>query len=547
MIPGPVRTQAPFFPAVREDLRTHPSSRNRRADLLVCVFLCVATLVIYGRTGGFSYINFDDTLFLGDNPVVQQGLTWQGVRYAFTRSVEASNYYIPLVWLSHMAVVSLFGMSPGAAHMVNALLHAINAMLCFAAFFSLTGKRRESALIAALFAVHPMHVESVAWVTERKDLLAGLFFMLTLLAYSRYAKRPGFGPYVLVFSCFLLGLLSKPILVVIPCVMLLLDFWPLGRWKDPGSGLRLAIEKLPFLLPLAVSTILALHFQKSSGGLYSFEEYPFGGRVAAMATGYLWYLCKAAAPVNLSVNYPYPFDIPAWQTAGALCVLAAVTACAFVLRRRAPWLLVGWLWFAGVLFPVSGIFVIGTYAVADRYAYLSYPGLYLALVMTGSALAANSQIRRESLAALAAALLAALGISAWLQTGYWKNSATVWSRSVAVNKPSPTAFLNLGEGLLALGLLDQAETASLKALALDPLEMNALNNLGIIFARKGDLEMALTIFQAVVDNTKGFAVAENNLATTKKLIAEKEAAEHPSAAKGLPPGSGETGSSDPGR
>lgn len=507
-----------------------PALQGPRANLIICALLCLAVFLIYARTGGFDYISFDDGIFLWNNPTVQQGLTWQGAKYAFTDAAADSNYYIPMVWLSHMAVVSLFGMSPGAAHIVNMLLHMANVLLCFAAFFSLTGRRWESAFAAALFAVHPMHVESVAWVTERKDLLAGFFFMLTLVCYSRYAKKPGPGRYFITLLSFVLGLLSKPILVVLPCVLLLLDFWPLGRLSNLRSALKLGAEKLPFFIPVPIATFLAIHFQSKAGVLYTFAQYPFWRRVAAALTGYLIYLKKMLLPTDLCINYPYPSAIPAWQVAGAAAALLAVTAAAFFLRRRAPYFLVGWLWFLGVLFPVSGIFVIGDYAVADRYAYLSYPGLYLAMAMAGGLLVKKAGLAPKKAAAAAGALIAVMALSSALQAGYWKNSLTVFSRSASLTENNAVVLYAFGQALIQAGLPDEAELPTLKVMVLRPDLPDPWNNLGAIYNMKGDYALAEKLLLAALEINPRHGAALENLVFTRKRLAENAPAQPAAAA-----------------
>ncbi|MEW5736381.1 MAG: hypothetical protein AB1921_16160 [Thermodesulfobacteriota bacterium] len=501
----------PADPASGEAGKTCTGPCGVNPNLLICAALALMVILIYARTGGFTYVSMDDGIFLTENRTVQEGLTWKGVKYAFTEAASASNYYIPIVWLSHMAAVSLFGLNPGAAHLVNALLHLLNCLLFFAAFSSLTGRRWESAFAAALFAVHPIHVESVAWVTERKDLLAGFFFMLTLLSYSRYAKRPGIGRYLLTFLCFLLGLLSKPILVVLPCVLLLLDYWPLGRLTGLRSGVRLSLEKLPFFIPVPIATSLAIHFQSKAGVLYSFAQYSAWRRVGAAVTGYLIYLKKLFLPTDLAINYPYPEALPVWQVAAAFAFLAAVTAWAFLLRRKAPWFLVGWLWFLGVLLPVSGIFVIGMYAVADRYAYLSFPGLYLAMAMAGGALVRKLHTSPLKAGGLACLLLAVMALSSWFQAGYWRNSVTLFSHSVAFTEDNFVSLYSLGHALVNADIPDRAEMPMLQAMVLRPDIPDPLNVLGVIYNKKGDLPMAATLFEAALAIAPGHSGARENL------------------------------------
>ncbi|MEW5733533.1 MAG: tetratricopeptide repeat protein [Thermodesulfobacteriota bacterium] len=498
--------------------------RLGRTDAWIMLGLALAVLVIYAQSAGFSYINFDDPIFIQENPVVLGGLNWDGLRYAFTESVTASNYFIPLTWLSHMAAVSLFGAEPGPAHMVNVLIHLLNCLLCYLAFFRLTGRRWESAFAAALFAVHPIHVESVAWVTERKDVLSGLFFFLTLLSYNRYARKPGPGWYCAALAFYLLGLLSKPMLVTLPCVLLLLDYWPLQRMADFRKAARLLAEKLPFFLPVIVVSVLAFHYQERAGGLGSMEAYSLYRRIAAASTGYFFYMKKMFLPLHLAVSYPYPDGIPVWQTAAAIATLLAALASCFALRRRAPWITVGFLWFFGMLLPVSGLFVIGMYAVADRYAYLTFLGPYLALAISAGAAARQWSVPPRITAVAAAGVLASLILLAMVQASFWKNPVLLFRRTLAVTENNYTARMNLGSALGRMGQCDQAIEQLMAAHELFPDRPEPYNNIGACLLTMGEAKQALPFIDRALALRPGYEAAKKNRERVLGMINNEGAA-----------------------
>jgi tetratricopeptide (TPR) repeat protein len=442
--------------------------------LLFAAGLVLLTALVYAPVLRHGFVNYDDNLYVSGNPVVRQGLTWEGLRWAWTAAV-ACNWH-PVTMLSHMLDVELYGVRPGWHHLTNLLLHLANVVLLFEVLRRMTGATWRSAAVAALFAVHPLHVESVAWISERKDVLSGLFFLLTLGAWLRYVRRPAAGRYLLALLAFALGLLAKPMLITLPFVLLLLDVWPLGRLPlaaMPAASERterrralraLLLEKLPFVVLAVAVSAVALYTQR--GAMASLAALPLRRRAANALVSYVVYLGKSLWPSRLAVIYPLPPSIPLWKAALAAALLAALTALALARLRRAPWLAVGWLWFAGMLAPVSGLVQVGRQAMADRYTYLPSIGLFIAVVWSAHALAQAAlpgelpargpgATRRALLGAGAAVVIAALALTARVQVGAWRDSLTLFRHAAAVTDGNYVAAFHLGEELRMRG--DRAE------------------------------------------------------------------------------------------
>jgi tetratricopeptide (TPR) repeat protein len=417
-----------------------------RAPWLISAGLFAATLLLYSRAVDFPFLNYDDHLYVTLNPHVKGGLTGENAAWAFT-TFETGNWH-PLTWLSLQLDAGLFGADSAAGfHLTNAVLHATNAALLFLALRALTGALWRSALVAALFALHPLRVESVAWVAERKDVLCALFGILALLAYAHYGRRPGPGRYALVFAALLLGLLAKPMLVTLPFVLLLLDYWPLGRLspRTPGAVPRLALEKVPLFALAAASCAVTVVAQRGSGAIRTLQEMSLGSRLAGALLAYGAYLRQTVWPVDLAAAYPYHFA-PPWsgEAEGCAALLLGLTGLAVWQAGRRPYLLVGWLWYLGMLVPVIGLVQVGIQARADRYTYLPSVGLFLAAVWG----AAKLLQRRPAVAAAAAVLVLCAGAT-WVQLGYWADNESLWRHTLTVTGPgNPHALQNLGIALL---------------------------------------------------------------------------------------------------
>ncbi len=431
----------------------------RTGDTLVVLVLLAIGGCIYGQTVGFPFISFDDPGYVYENPHVYQGLNRDAWHWAWT-SFERSNWH-PLTWLSLMLDAQLYGLNAGGYHLTNLLLHLVNTVLLYAWLRTATGALWPCVLTAFFFVAHPLHVESVAWVTERKDVLSTLFFFLTLLAYTRYARRQGRRDYWLALALFAVGLTAKPMLVTLPPLLLLLDYWPLQRHRAI-VWTRLLWEKTPFVALMVASCVVTVLAQRGSA-MVPLGALPPTHRLASAALGYGTYLQKTVWPLRLGVYYPYWRSESFWWPVAWGLALAAVSAGVLRWRRSLPFLLVGWCWFLGTLVPVIGVVQVGGQAVADRYTYLPHVGLFIALFWTGAAAWQRWPALRSGLAISAAAAAAACaGLSCW-QASLWRNSLTLFEHTVAIAPPSTRLFHLLGDALLDAGRPGDAETAYLQA------------------------------------------------------------------------------------
>jgi tetratricopeptide (TPR) repeat protein len=452
-----------------------------RAASCIALALCLLVGVVYAPVRAYPFVVYDDKEFVTENPPVAGGLTAEGVAWAFTRA--HSGNYVPLSWLAHMLDVEIFGLDAGAHHAVNAGLHAAATALLFAALRSLGGAVGPSAFTAALFAVHPAHVESVAWVSERRDTLSAVFWMLALLAWARFVRAPGRGRYLLVCLSLGLGLLAKPMLVTLPVVLLLLDRWPLGRTQPWRALVR---EKIPLFALAAAAALAAFAAQRAGGGVASLAQVPLASRAANAVVAALRYLGIALWPVDLAVFYPFEFELPARKVAAATLALAGITAAALAARRRCPYLWVGWLWYAVTLLPVLGLVQVGSQAIADRYTYLPLVGLGIAAAWGAADLAARMPRARPVLGAAALALVTAWALLARAQLATWRDSVALFENARAVSGEHPVVLLNLGEAYEDAGRLDLARTHYERGLALAPGAAQLQLRLGALLSRMGD-------------------------------------------------------------
>lgn len=449
----------------------------------ICLALAAAVVAVYAQSYGFGFLGYDDMQY--GTPPVLAGLTVSGAAWAFT-TFALGNWH-PLTWLSYMLDCKLFSPdNAGAHHLVNAALHLASTVLLFFAFIKMTGRPWRSALVAAIFALHPLHVESVAWIAERKDVLSGFFAAATLLLYARYAAAPSAVRYAVTTGTFAAGLMSKPMLVTLPCVLLLLDFWPLGRfgwpqgrWKPRRAVLDLLAEKFPLLALSAACSALNIVAHNSIRDIYSLAARPLSDRIVNALVASVIYLGKALWPVNLAVLYPYhPFSTTA--ALGAVVVLAALTYAAARYVRRCPYLLVGWLWFFGMLLPVSGLLPVGHQALADRYTYLPLIGLSLSVVWGLADIVQRYPRLRDDAAAFALVVLFAFSTLAWQQAATWKNDLTLYRHALAVTKDNPIMQSNLCYSLEQAGEYEEALPHCEEALRLDPNYDTARGNLALV-------------------------------------------------------------------
>lgn len=491
----------------------------------------MAVAIIYGQTFGHEMINCDDNPYVYENPDVIGGLTWDGVRWAATTH-HAGNWH-PLTWLSHMLDVELFGLhaaperwkgpEAGWHHLTNVVLHLASAIVLFLALRLMTGSLWLSALAAAMFAVHPLRVESVAWLAERKDVLSGLFWMLTLLAYGWYVRRPSVGRYLAVAVCFALGLTSKSMLVTLPCVLLLLDFWPLRRMTvvkprplvaslpaTNGRGFtagvwRLILEKLPLFALSATVSMIVVVSQRSSGLMNMAENVPLGLRATNAALAYVGYLWKTIWPTNLAIFYPHPAMLKSGYTssiiAGALAamlLLAAITLVVLWQARRRPYLAVGWFWYLGTLVPVVGLVQVGVQSMADRYTYLPMIGIYIMVVWGGAELAACRRRLAVPLGAVTVVLLVAWTAVAFHQTTHWKTRFTVFEHAITATHDNYFAHNHLGVAYIHTGNVEKAGKHYAKAVEAAPNYDASNANFGAYYMRRGEPKKAIRYFQNAV-------------------------------------------------
>jgi hypothetical protein len=488
----------------REAPREPLEARRPPSRFVLALLLTVATLAVFAQVVGFEFVDYDDNLYVTANPYVKEGLTLAGVRWAFT-TFAAANWH-PLTWISLMLDWSIGGPGPRVFHLTNLILHLANVLLLFFVLDRMTGRRRPSAVTAALFAIHPLHVESVAWVAERKDVLSTLFMFLTLVAYAGFVERPGLVRRLAVVVLFALGLMAKPMLVTLPVLLLMLDAWPLRR-KRPWR--HLVLEKAP-LFALSIATgAMTFVAQRQGGTVGSLTLYPLGVRVANAVVATAAYLGKAIWPTRLAVFYPHPgASLSAWMVAGSAVVLAALTLGAIHVRRSRPYLLFGWAWYLVTLAPVAGIVQVGWQARADRYTYIPLIGIFLGVVWAVSDHFAG---RPALLGSLASASLVMLGIGAFVQAGYWRDSETLFRHALAVTDNNAVAHNNLGTALLRRGLQSEAGEHFAEAVRIDPSFADAHSNLGVALGRQGRIDEAILEFQRALDLEPDHPDARRNL------------------------------------
>ena len=502
---------------------------------LIGLLLALITLLVYLPVAHDGFVNYDDQDYVTENSVVQKGLTWTGIKWAFTTG-HASNWH-PLTWLSHMADCELFALNPGAHHLANVLFHTANVVLLFLLLLRLTGALWPGAFIAALFAWHPLHVESVAWISERKDVLSTFFALLTLLAYTRYAQRrsrvepsplrsaapgsrgsradttaPALGirlwtlDYALTLFFFALGLMSKPMLVTLPFVMLLLDYWPLQRLStlnhQPSTCLRLAWEKWPFFLLATVSCVVTflVQSQRSGDAVASLELIPLHYRFCNALVSCGLYLLKMVWPVGLAVFYPLPEHLTWLLMAATAAAVVLIIISSYVWRagRVRAYLPVGWLWFLGTLVPVIGLVQVGGAALADRYTYIPSIGVFIAVTFGICELADRFQFPPKAIATAAALILATCLILTENQLRYWHDSETLFAHALAVTKNNHVAHVNLGVALEEKGKLSEALAEYRAAEELAPELYHIHNNLGNLLDNLGHPQKALIEYRWAV-------------------------------------------------
>jgi tetratricopeptide (TPR) repeat protein len=518
--------------------RTTSGSGRGLGPGALCALVCVAAVVAYWPVVNASFlVSYDDELYVTRNQHVLSGPTPVNLAWAFS-TFDTGNWH-PLTWVSHMLDCRLFGVQPRAHHFVNLAFHLLNIVLLFRLLWWATGAGWKSAFVAALFALHPMHVESVAWVAERKDVLSTMFWLLATLCYIRYAKKPGRVWFAGALACFGLGLMAKPMLVTLPFTLLLLDAWPLDRlgvrktnpkgkklnatMKSVWSDYRpLIFEKIPFFALSAVSCILAVIAQSNKNAVVAVSSLSLMERVSNAINSYGMYLWKMVVPVNLACFYPFPSRLPVGSILLSLCVLVAVSVFCLKARRTMPYLLAGWLWYLGTLVPVIGLVQVGVQSMADRYTYVPYIGAFIMIAWGIPAALARWRFSVPVLFASGAAVLAVLAGMTRAEATYWNNSVSLFGRAAGVTKNNDVAYLNLGVALSSQGMTESAIASFNRALAAKPgdagVAYDVYNNIGIALSRQGKTSDALEYYRKALVTAPELAEAHFNLAA---VLAER--------------------------
>ena len=512
-------------------------SLKKPALIFICFALTASTLLVFWQVHAFDFVNYDDDDYVYENQHVLGGLTDDGIIWAFT-SGHATNWH-PVTWLSLMLDCQLFGTNPGRLHLVNVFLHLVNTLLLFTVLRKMTGSLWPSSFVAAAFALHPMHVESVAWIAERKDVVSTLFLLLTLAAYVGYVRNRSLFRYLLTIVLFLLGLMAKPMLVTLPVVLLLLDYWPLDRFAahrtvktageksrnpapiDDGRAIwyRIWIEKIPFFVLAAVSSGITFIVQRAGGAVKDVTILPLEIRAANVFLSYSRYIGKLFWPKNLAAIYPFDADgFSFWQI--ALCAMLVLGISVFVIRfgRTQKYLPVGWFWFVGTLIPVIGLVQVGLQAYADRYTYIPYIGLFIMIAWGISGLSAKWPYRKVTLGIAAAIVLAALGIGTYRQAGYWNNSIALFTHAIKVTQNNFIAYNNLGYAYANLSRWQEAIKACKQAIQIKPDYAEPHNNLGNAYTNLGRWQEAIEAYRQAIQIKPDFAEPHNNLGAVYVIL-----------------------------
>lgn len=493
--------------------------------LVICLVLSFSVVALFWQVQDHGFILYDDNLYVTENQHVQKGLSLESLTWALTAT--DAGFWHPLTWLSLMLDYQVYGLNAGGYHWTNVLLHMVSTILIFLGFFRMTRATGESALIAALFALHPLHVESVAWVSQRKDVLSTTFWLLTMLTYVRYTERPGTYRYLMVISFFVLGLMSKPMVVTLPIMLLLLDYWPLRRLParfyhqlpetvkfTETSPLRLIAEKIPLLVLAAGLTGLTFYTEGKIGALKSLEMFPFDVRAANAVVSYAGYIWKTLWPVNLAIVYPHPGMLPGWQVGLSGAVLLSITLIVFFRIKQDPFLFTGWFWYVLTLVPVIGLVQIGGHGMADRYTYIPLIGLFVIMAWGGSRLLSGLRRGRGFLLIGWGIVLSILAVLSWQQNQYWRNSVTLFQHAILVTERNYLMYNNLGAAFFQQGNLNEAMACFEKSTRIKPDYADAFNNMGFVMALRGKQDQAVFYYLKALKNKPDSEKAHTNLANT---------------------------------
>jgi hypothetical protein len=490
--------------------------------LIVYIVLTVVTLAVFWQVNQFDFVNFDDDIYLTKNYHIKPGITQNGISWAF--STTYAEFWHPLTWLSLMFDYQLYGLNAGGYHLTNLILHIMSALLLFWLFNRMTGAIWKSAFVAALFALHPLRVESVAWVAERKDVLSAFFWMLTLCLYAYYTEKPVIRRYLLVGFSFVCGLMSKSMVVTLPVVMILLDYWPLKRFQSQKGSLILwqLREKIPLFIFSAIFSILSIYAQPKEP--MNGWPFPLESRIINALISFVIYLEKIFWPHDLALCYPFFGQAPLWQVSGAVSLILVISVAVILMMKRLPYLFVGWLWYSVTILPVIGIIPVGNNAMADRYVYLPSIGIAIMLAWGIPLLFKGDDLRKKILFPTSAAALAILSVLSWQQCGYWKNNSTLFSRAVQVNKDSALAHGNLGLTLFIDGRIEEAIDHYNTSIRITPDYAGVYNNRGGAYAKLGRHRLAIQDFNKAIELKHDYVAAFFNRGTLYAVLGQYQLA-----------------------
>jgi len=482
--------------------------------------LALAVLAVYWPVHSYDFINYDDSAFISENKNVTAGLTFSSIKWALTTGPP--DYWRPAVWLSHIIDCELFGLDPSGHHLTNLLLHIANTLLLFGVLKAMTGSKWACAFAAACFGLHPMHVESVAWISERKDVLSAFFWFLTMMAYLRYVRRPSAGRYVLTLFLFEMGLMSKPMVVVLPLVLLLLDYWPLGRFTSMSQRIfyRLLREKIPFFILSVISGIITFIVQKNVGTMAAIDKLPPFLRAGNAAVSYMKYIAKTLWPNKLAVFYPHPGDkLPVWQIVMSAAMLLAVLIIIIRVSARHKYLMVGWLWYIGTLLPMIGLIQVGAQAMADRYSYIPLIGIFIMIAWSAEELCPKTKAGKTILTMTSAVIIIAMSVCSRLQVYHWENSLTINAHAVKVTDNNFIALSGYGEALCRAGKYDEGLEYLRKSVFIRPNYDTALYNMGLSYAQQGKYDQAIKYYNKVLQIKPDYAEAQQKI---REALSEKD-------------------------
>jgi protein O-mannosyl-transferase len=525
-----------------------PILKEKYHLIMVALLLTAMVLALYWPVTGYEFIAMDDNMYVVENPDIQKGFSRQGIAWAMT-TLYTTNWH-PLTWLSLMADYELYGLNAAGYHVSSLLLHILNTLLLFLLFRRMTGETWKCLTVAALFGIHPLNIESVAWIAERKNLLSTFFWILTLFAYVRYVESQRWLHYLQALFLFVLGLTAKPMLVTLPFVLLLLDYWPLRRFPETNRDFAvnsqgsasgqctlpgLLKEKIPFFLLSLLSALITLYTAKTGGAVMTLAEVPLSGRIANALIASISYLEKIIWPVDLAIFYPYPASRPVWLFAVALLLLTAITVFVVCQRRKYPYLVTGWFWYLITLLPVIGIIQVGFQSMANRYAYVPLVGIFISIAW-GIPELLRTQIRHGCLTVSAVALILILSFSTWAQLPYWRNSEAVFSHAIRVTKDNFIALGGLGDVWQIRGDLQMARLHYQEALRIRPSYTVARQNLAVGLMKEGRVAEAEVEFREVLRQKPELAEAHNNIGAALASQGKfREAANHFTKALELKP------------